>query len=169
MRQITTRHLLIIPPLVSSTFPFPYIPLLTNVNLRNITPVARISKNHAIVLLLTLHRCWSQHAPNRLIEYALQPLLCQRGTLQVLIRMNIPRHLVTLCIRDGLHPPIAQLGDGLWVLSQIQLGTDEDGGDVGSVMRDFRPPFGSYVFERRWRDEREADKENVGLGIGERS
>lgn len=167
-----------LPSTLSSTFasihrsrsPFrPAPPIAVLRNHRKSERVVQPSKNHAVVLLLTLHRCRSQHAPDRFIENPLQTLLCQRRTLQILCRMNVPCHLVTLSVCDRLHPPIPQLCDGLWVLSQIQLGPYEDGWNVGSVMRDFGPPFGTNVFETGWANEREADEEYVGLRVGQRS
>ena len=105
--------------------------------------------------------------PDRLVKHALEALLGERRALEVLGGSDIARHLVTLCVGDGLHPSVSELGDGLWVFSKIELGSDKNHGDVWCVVTDLRSPLGADVL-KAWRaDEREADEEHVRLRIGQ--
>lgn len=56
----------------------------------------------------------------------------------------------------------------LGIFTKIQLGADED--VVGGAMvSDFRPPLGLDVREGSRRDDGEADEEDVGLGVRQRT
>ncbi len=104
-----------------------------------------------------------------------------------------------LVVRHGLHPLLPQRLEGARVLPQIQLGADEDDGDIGGMMVDLGVPLcfagveysislcsassclagpqshrgtahlSLDVVERGRADDGEADQEHVGLGVRERS
>lgn len=52
-------------------------------------------------------------------------------------------------------------------LGRAQVREERRRTDAGRVVRDLREPLGSHVLERRRRDEREADEEDVGLRVGQ--
>lgn len=83
----------------------------------------------------------SAPAPTHLIKHALQPLLRERRALQIPRSTNVPRHLYTRRVRDGLHTTVPELSDRFGVLAQVELGADEDDWDVGRMVRDFWPPL----------------------------
>lgn len=63
---------------------------------------------------------------------------------------NLPRHRRRLLVRDRVHPPLAQPVDRLWVLAQVELGTDEDDGDVGGVVTDLGVPLCAGHGRDKW-------------------
>ena len=126
--------------------------------------------------------------PDSLVEDALQISLRQGRTLEVLVRPDLLGAQQGLVVRDGLHPLLSERLERGGVLSQIELGPDEDDGDVGCMVVDLGVPLLSAVntlqpfppspdtgaeaphlrldvVEGRRADDGEADEENVGLGI----
>lgn len=83
------------------------------------------------------------HIPDCLVKHALQVALRKSGTLQVLVRTDLlgSRQRLFICYR--LHFARAQGLCGRSVVSQVQLGSDKDDGDVGSMMFDFGVPLPS--------------------------
>lgn len=82
-----------------------------------------------------------QHAPNSLIEHALQVPLRECRALEVLLCLDLLRHHDGLLILDGRHLLLPQaLARGL-VIAQIQLRADEDDGDAGGVVLDLGIPL----------------------------
>lgn len=55
------------------------------------------------------------------------------------------------------------------VIAQIGLGADDQAGDTGAVVVDFGEPFLANVLKRRGGSNGEADEEDIGLGIGQRT
>jgi len=64
---------------------------------------------------------------------------------------------------------LAELLLSVVIVTEIELGADKDNGDLGAVVADLRIPLGGDVLEGRRRDDAEADKEDVCLGIAERT
>lgn len=54
---------------------------------------------------------------------------------------NLLGHSQGLFVRDGLHLASAEGFRSRAVVSQIELGTDEDDGDIGGVVFDLREPL----------------------------
>lgn len=54
---------------------------------------------------------------------------------------NLPRDGRGLLVRDRVHPPLPQAVDRFRILAQVELGPDEDDGDVGRVVADLRVPL----------------------------
>lgn len=139
------------------------------------------------------------HIPDRFVEHALEVTLGEGRTFEVLVRTDLLGDGQRLLVRDGLHFASAQGVSGRSVVSQVQLGSDKDDGDVGSMVLDFGIPlrqlavarFGSLlvqniewrthrstecksylgldVIERRRADDGKADQEDISLGVGQRS
>ena len=93
-----------------------------------------------------------------------------------------------LVVGNGFHPLLAEGLDGSGVFPQVELGADQDDGDVRRVMVDLGKPLapegqrgvfqtgglgasylGLDVVERGRADDGEADEEDVGLGVRERA
>ena len=69
-----------------------------------------------------------------------------------------------LRVGDGGQSLLLQLVDGLLVLPQVELGADQDYGDLGAVVAHLRVPLGPHVLEAGWVDEGEADEEDILRG-----
>jgi hypothetical protein len=67
--------------------------------------------------------------------------LCQRRTLEVLMCANLLGHSQGLFVRDGLHLACSEGFDRVAVVSQVELGADEDDGDIGGVVFDLGEPL----------------------------
>ena len=89
----------------------------------------------------------------------------QGRALHVLDGTDFLGHLHSLLVRDGSLALGTELLDGLGVLAQIELGTSEDDGGVGAVVRDLREPLGTDVLEGRRVDDGVGDEEDIGLGV----
>lgn len=84
---------------------------------------------------------WWLHIPDRFVEHTLQVALRESRTLEVLVCTDLLGDGQRLLIRYGLHFACAQGVCGRSVISQIQLGSDKDDRDVGSMVLDFRVPL----------------------------
>lgn len=126
-------------------------------------------------------------SPNGLVEDALEVPLGQGGALEVLAGADVAGAGQSLLVGDGLHTLGAQGVERGGVLAQIELGADQDDGDVGCVVVDLGVPLqrwsasdgtrpgrrkgtaeaylGLYVVKRRRADDGEADEEDVGLRV----
>ena len=82
------------------------------------------------------------NAPNGLVKHALEVALGQGRALEVLVRLDILRAEKGLVVRHGLHALLAQGVQGRRVFPEVELGSDEDDGDVGRVMIDLGVPLG---------------------------
>lgn len=128
--------------------------------------------------------------PDGFIENALEVSLGESRTFEILVGFNFLGANQRLLVRHGLHALLAKTLEGFGVLTKIELGADEDDGDVGRMMvnlgvplrvtsmhvRGFErsqmsvsPYLGLNVVERGGADDGEANQEDVGLGVGERS
>jgi len=57
----------------------------------------------------------------------------------------------------------------LRVCAEVELSADEDDGGGGAVVLDLRDPLGGDVLKGGWADDAEADEEDIGLGIAQRT
>lgn len=57
------------------------------------------------------------------------------------MRSDVLRSSEGFVVGDGLHPLLTEALNGVGILPQIELGTDQDNGDVGGVMADLRVPL----------------------------
>lgn len=80
-------------------------------------------------------------SPNGFIKHTLQVALCQGRTFQILMCANLLGYRQGLFVGDGLHLACAQGFRGRAIVSQIELGSHEDDGDIGGVVFDFREPL----------------------------
>ena len=100
-----------------------------------------------------------------LIEHVLQALLSERRALDVLHGAQFPRKPLTLLSRDWPLLLSLQLLQDLGIVSQVDLRTDDQARDSGTVVVDFREPLLLHVLERGGRCDTEANEEDVRLGV----
>lgn len=81
------------------------------------------------------------HSPNSFVKHALQVALRQSRTFQILMCANLLSDRQSLFVGDGLHLACAEGFRGRAIVSQIELGSHEDDGDIGGVVFDFREPL----------------------------
>ncbi len=105
------------------------------------------------------------------------------------MRLDLPSAGERLIVRHWLHPLLPQRFHRSRILSQVELGANQDNGDIRGVMVDFGVPLHMLVnglslshrhalscitnlsldvVERRRADDGEADEEYVGLRVRER-
>lgn len=124
-----------------------------------------------------------QDSPNGLIKHTLQIPLRERRTFHVLHSPNLLGNQHSLFVLDGGAPLLPQAILSRLVISEIELRADEDNGNSGCVMLNFRVPLrrspsvlyqaqprqnthlGLDVVKRRWAHDRKADEEDVSLGV----
>ena len=75
-----------------------------------------------------------------LVEDCFEPLAGEGGALEVLEGADLVGHGLALLLGDGRLVLAGEVVDGLLVLSEIDLGADEDDGGVGAVVLDFAVP-----------------------------
>jgi len=130
---------------------------------------SKLRDETASPLLLLGFRSRGDDSSNGFVEHVFQTLLCESRTLHVLDGLDLLRHGVALFGGDGRELLLCKAVESLLILTHIELGSDQDHGCVRAMVLNFRDPFRTNVFERSGRDDRETDKEDVCLGIGERS
>jgi hypothetical protein len=97
--------------------------------------------HHVISISLRGHWGKTQVVPDSLVKHALQVALSERGALEILMCADLLGDGQGLLVRDGLHLAGAQgFGRGA-VISQVELGADQDDGDVGGVVFDLGVPL----------------------------
>lgn len=84
------------------------------------------------------------HIPDSFVEHTLQIALCKGRTFEVLVRTDLLGHGQRLLVRYGFHLSCAKAVCGRSIVSQVQLGTDEDDGNVGGMMFDLRIPLRTH-------------------------
>lgn len=104
-----------------------------------------------------------------LIKNILQLVLSQGRALDVFDSTQILGHTVTVLLANGLHFLSGKLLPHTRVIAQIGLGTDDQAGNTGAVVVDFREPLLANVFKGRRGGDGKADQEDIGLGVGERT
>lgn len=82
-----------------------------------------------------------------LVKDILQLILCQGGTLHVFNSAKFLSHPVTVFLADGGHLLAGELIPDTSVVAQIGLGADDQAGNTGAVMVDFREPLFADVLE----------------------
>lgn len=82
-----------------------------------------------------------KNVPDGFIKHALQVALRQRRTFKVLMCANFLGDSQRLFVGDGLHLACAEGFRSRAVVSQIELGTDEDDGNIGGVVFDLGEPL----------------------------
>jgi len=92
---------------------------------------------------------WAQHSTNSLVKDVLQSLLGQGGALEVTNSRDLLGHLESLRVCDGRHAPLTKLVNGLLIVTQVQLGTNEDGRDIRGMMADLWIPLLIAAKEQR--------------------
>ena len=108
-----------------------------------------------------------------LVKDVLESLLGQGRALDVLDSTELSGHSLTVLSLNWLHLLFTKLAENGVLLvvalllrwAQIELGTDNQARDARAVVVDFREPLFANVLERSRRDDGEADKEDVGLGV----
>jgi len=125
-----------------------------------------------IVLLILKERASSstsslgfEGSTNGLVKNGLETLLGQRRALHHLVASNFLAEGEGRFVSDGCLLLGGKLLDGGSIFSQINLGSDQDEGNVGAVVRNLRIPLGPQVLEGRRIDDGIGQKEDVGLGI----
>lgn len=128
-------------------------------------------------------------APDSLVKDALEVSLRESRALEVLVSLNFLGTDEGLLVRNRLHALLSQGVEGGGVVAKIELGADEDDGNVGGVVVDLGVPLegvvsrssawrlakssvtylGADVVKGRRADDGEADEEDVGLRIGQRA
>jgi len=75
----------------------------------------------------------------------------------------------SLVVGHRLHSLLSQTLESGWVFAKIQLSANKDDGNIWRMVIDFREPLGSNVV-KGWRaDDREANEEDIGLGVRQRT
>jgi len=104
-----------------------------------------------------------------LLEDGLETSLVERRALNVLDGADGLAHVETLLEGDGGEALLGETGNGLRILTKIELGADQEEGRIGAVVLDLGVPLGLHVLERSGRDDGEANEEDIGLGVGQRA
>jgi hypothetical protein len=114
-----------------------------------------------LALLLANHACES------FIKDVLETLASESRAFEVLESVEFLDHVVGLLVGDGRLAVLAKGLEGRLVITKIGLGTDEDDWDIGAMVLDLDVPTILDVDERRMVDNREAQQEDIGLGVRE--
>lgn len=81
------------------------------------------------------------HIPDGLIKHALEVSLGQGRALQVLVGLDLLGAEKGLVVGDRFHALLAQGLEGCGIFPEVELRSNEDDGDVGCVVVDFRVPL----------------------------
>ena len=100
-----------------------------------------------------------------LIKNILQLKLRQCTALDVLDSSEILGHAFTILSSNWLHFLLGQLFSNAGILTQIDLGTDNQARHAGAVVMHLGEPFFADVFEGRGGCDAETNKEDIGLGV----
>ena len=84
----------------------------------------------------------------RLIKHSLETLLREGRALKILGAINLLRHGMTLGVRDGLNVAAGQLLERLLVVTEIDLGANQQHRRVGTVVANLRVPLVAYILKR---------------------
>ena len=93
----------------------------------------------------------------------------QSRALDVFNSTQILGHTITVFRANGRHLLTGELLADTRVVAQIGLGTDDQAGNTGAVVVDFRKPFLANVLKGRGGGDGEADQEDIGLGVRQRA
>lgn len=126
-------------------------------------------QNKAVVGLPSFDGLGRENTPDRFVKYALESLLCERRALEIAHGANLFGHLAALAVGNRCHPALTEARIHLRVLTQVQLGSNEQNGGIGGVVRHLRPPLCLGVFKARRTHDREADEEYIRLRVRQRT
>lgn len=104
-----------------------------------------------------------------LVEHVFKSLLSESRTLNIFDGTEFSCEPFTLLAGDGSLFLSLELFQHARIVSQIYLRAYDEAGHARAVMVHLREPFLLNVFERSRRGNAKADKENVGLWVGERT
>ena len=130
---------------------------------------------HGLVSLpwMEMVRVWGR---SYLVKDVLESLLGQGRALDVLDSTELSGHSLTILSLDRLHLLLAKLAEyGVLVVTlllrwaQIELGTHNQARDARAVVVDFGEPLLADVLKGSRRDDGEADEEDIGLRVRERT
>ena len=118
-------------------------------------------------MLATINR--KETLKSYLIKNILQLILGQGGTFDVFHGTQILGHTVTIFLANGLHLLTGELLANTGVIAQIGLGADDQAGNTGAMVVHLGEPFFANVFEGCGGSHGEADQEDIGLGVRQRT
>lgn len=104
-----------------------------------------------------------------LVKNILQLVLRQSTALDVFHRAQLLSHPLTILPPYRRHLLFGQFLSDTGVISQIDLGTNNEARNTRAVVVDFGKPLLADVFERGGRSDAETHEEDIGLGIREGS
>lgn len=79
--------------------------------------------------------------PDSLIKDTLEISLCESGALEILVSLDLLGTGKGLLVGNGLHSLLSEGFECSGILAKIELGADQNDGDVGSVMIDLGIPL----------------------------
>lgn len=103
------------------------------------------------------------------IKGLLQVLLRQGGTLDVVGRPDLLADAPGPGAQHGLDLGAVQVDEDVHVQEEVRLGPDQDDGGGRVVGPDLRDPLLGDVVKGGGVDQTEAEEEDVGVGVGQRS
>ena len=104
-----------------------------------------------------------------LVKNILQLVLGQGTALDVLNRTEFFGHALSIFPAHGGHLLLGQLVPDTGIVSQIDLGADNEARDARAVVVDLREPLLADVLEGSGGGDTEANEEDIGLRVRERS
>lgn len=104
-----------------------------------------------------------------LIKHILELELRQSTALDILDSAELLGHPLAVLPSHGGHLLLGQLLSDAGVVSQIDLGADDEAGDAGAVVVDLGEPLLADVLEGGGGGDAEANEEDVGLWVRQRS
>ncbi|KAB8282562.1 glycine-rich protein [Yarrowia lipolytica] len=111
----------------------------------------------------------SQGSSGGMLEDLSHSVVGSGRALQVLAGANLLGHGISLLGRDGSLGRSSQLLDGLGVVSQVDLATDQQNRHALAKVQHLGDPLLLHVVERVGAVDGEADDDDVGVGVGQGS
>jgi len=105
----------------------------------------------------------------RRIEHLLHAVVVHSRTFVVRHGGNATGYMASLGTLYRLLFQSTQLDNGLLIGSQVRLVADHHDRDIGAEVTHLRPPFLRDVRQTVWIVDGEADEDNVGVRVGQRS
>lgn len=104
--------------------------------------------------------------PSYLVKHILQLILSQSRTFHIFDCTQLFGHPLSIVSLHRLHPLLGKLIFDRRILPEVDLGTNNETWDAGTVMMDFWKPLFANVFERCRGCDGETDEKDVRLRIG---
>lgn len=95
--------------------------------------------------------------------------MCEGGTLDVVRRPDLLTDAPGPGAQHGLHFRAVQVDEDVHVQQEVRLGPDQDDGGGRVVSPDLGDPLLGDVVEGGGIDQTEAEEEDVGVAVGQRS